>query len=34
MDNGWFATLRRPMWSLVAEGIDHLTERAVVTDVR
>ncbi|MGE2716289.1 flavin-containing monooxygenase [Mycolicibacterium litorale] len=32
MDNGWFATLRRPNVSLVAEGIDHLTERGLVTD--
>ncbi|ANI42042.1 flavin-containing monooxygenase [Mycolicibacterium vaccae] len=32
MDNGWFATLRRPNVSLVAEGVDHLTERGLVTD--
>ncbi len=31
MDNGWYATLRRPNVELVAEGIDHLTERALVT---
>ncbi|OBB26097.1 FAD-dependent oxidoreductase [Mycolicibacterium peregrinum] len=31
MDNGWFATLRRPNVELVAEGVDHLTERALVT---
>ncbi|OBF46838.1 flavin-containing monooxygenase [Mycolicibacterium monacense] len=31
MDNGWFATLRRPNVELVAEGIDHLTERGLVT---
>ncbi|PQE00824.1 NAD(P)/FAD-dependent oxidoreductase [Mycobacterium sp. EPG1] len=31
MDNGWFATLRRPNVTLVAEGIDHLTERTLVT---
>ncbi|MFC8045331.1 flavin-containing monooxygenase [Nocardia sp. NPDC057353] len=31
LDNGWFATLRRPHISLVTDGIDHLTERALVT---
>jgi len=31
MDNGWFAALRRPNVTLVAEGIDHLTARELVT---
>jgi 4-hydroxyacetophenone monooxygenase len=31
MDNGWFATLRRPNVELVAEGVDHLTEHGLVT---
>jgi len=31
MDNGWFATLRRPNVTLVAEGVDHLTEHSLVT---
>lgn len=31
MDNGWFATLRRPNVELVGEGIDHLTEKTLVT---
>ncbi|MGE2836869.1 flavin-containing monooxygenase [Mycobacterium sp. SMC-4] len=31
MDNGWFATLRKPNVTLVAEGVDHLTENTLVT---
>ncbi|MCX4095838.1 flavin-containing monooxygenase [Nocardia sp. alder85J] len=31
LDNGWYATLRRRDVDLVTDGIDHLTERSLVT---